>query len=78
MNFDLSKLQTYFGMHTREAAGFILLLLNMEEGDRFKTRLGEVIKLEGNKFEVSTGTAIEDLAEIWTDEIKNPIDQLFE
>jgi len=78
MNFDLGKLRSHFGMHTREAAGFILLLLNMDEGDKFKSRLGEVVKLSNDTFKVNTKRSMEELADLWTDEIRNPIDKLFD
>lgn len=78
MNFDLTKLRNYFGMHKRETAAFMLLLLNMEKGEKFKSKLGEVVKLEDNLFKINTNMAVKELAEIWIDEIKNPLDNLFE
>ena len=78
MNFNLKAVRKYFGMHNREASGFLLMLLQMKKGDKFKSRLGEIVKLNDNKFEVNTNMAIQELSEIWTDEVKNPINTLFE
>ena len=78
MNFDLNKLRNHFGMHTREAAGFILLLLNMNEGDKFKSRIGEVVKLSDNTFKVNSKKSIEELADLWVEETRNPLTKLFD
>jgi hypothetical protein len=78
MNFDLKALRSYFGMHKKETAGFILMLLHMEKGDKFSSRLGELKKVGDTSFELSTNKTIDALAKIWTDEVKNPIETLFE
>jgi hypothetical protein len=78
MNFNLKKLQSHFGIHKKEVAGFFLILMHMESGDVLRTRLGGIKKLDKNTFKLDQTKTIQELAEIWTDEIKNPIDSLFD
>lgn len=77
MDFNINSLKNYFKVNTKEAAGFMLMLLTLEEGNKFKTNLGTITKLKDNKFEIETGkTQVNKLIDLWSDE-EHPIDEVF-
>jgi hypothetical protein len=78
MDFDLESLRSYFGMHKKETAGFMLMLLHMEKGDKFSSRLGVIQKTDDMVFQLTTNKTVGALSKLWMDEIKNPIEALFE
>jgi len=79
MNFDLSSIKEYFDLHTKEAAGFILMLLHLEKGEKFTSVLGTIEKLEGDTFKLTVGfEVVEKVVELWIEETKEPVGELFE
>lgn len=79
MNFNLSSVKEYFDLHTKEAAGFILMLLHLEEGEKFTSILGTIEKLEGDMFKLTVGPeAVEQIITLWIEETKEPVEEMFE
>lgn len=79
MEFNLTTAKEYFNLHRRELAGFILMLLHLEEGEQVDSVLGTIRKLEENKFEVIAGdrSSVNKLVELWEEVIQEPVESIF-
>ena len=79
MNFNLSSIKEYFNLHTKEAAGFILMLLHLEGGEKFTSILGTIEKMEGDAFKLTVGPeVVEQLVDLWIEETKEPVEGIFD
>ncbi len=66
MIFRSEDLKRYFGVHRKEAAGFLLLLLSLEPGEVFHSTIGTVEKQEDNTFRIVVDEAtLERLCDTW-------------
>jgi len=76
---NLSMLQKFFSVRKKEAAGFMLMLLHLKEGDEFRSILGKIVKKDNNTFEiVMSEDVIKKVVDLFIEETREPIEDFFD
>jgi len=70
MNFNQKDLMKYFRINKKDSMGFILMLMNLEDNEKFRSPIATIQKKTDSIFEIKLKDPLENLIELWIEDSK--------